>query len=78
MRDYNDDNFNTVVNIPFNYNNTDTIIIKLKAVATFTAPEGVYARSIVDLNVNTIEFSSGAGVITSVLPLNQEARAETV
>jgi hypothetical protein len=70
--DLEESSVDAVVNIPFNYNNTDTIIIKLKARASFDNPEGVYARAELDFNVNAITFASGQGNITSVLPINKE------
>lgn len=67
------DSFEVINPIPFNYNNTDTIVIKLIARASFDQPEGVSARSEVDFDVSAITFASGEGNVTTVLPLNKEA-----
>ena len=68
--------FQEVIDIPFNYNNTDTIIIKLKGQAEFSPPDGTGCSAEVDININTITFASGNGNITTSLPLNEEAYAQ--
>lgn len=60
--------------IPFNYNNTDSIVVKLYVYAEQTPVDGGgNITSELDFNINDATFASGLGNITNSFPINVDA-----
>lgn len=76
LRDLELNQYTQGTNVPFAYNNTDSIVIKLKASAFFTAPDGSFSSADVFFYINNISFVSGNGNITTTLPVTLAANAD--
>lgn len=77
MQDYTENTYDEQTAIPFNYRESDTVIITVRADAYFTPPDGLDASAEIRFTINNITFATGNGTITTVLPLERIALAQT-